>query len=320
MPSLCIDFGGTVIKVGLLEGSHVLATRALPNNGVEADLAATSNVARDMLADAGSRQGVVDGVAIAMPGVVDQRRGCLVAAHDKYGYVIDMDIRAWAAAEFGVPAALENDARSALMGEVAFGCAVGEDNAILVILGTGIGTAAMIGGRLFHGAHDHGGILGGHITVQLDGPACNCGNVGCAEVVASTWALERKLREHPQFSGSSWWGDRLARGGVGIKDLLESQDLTVSRDILDQYLRAWGAVIVGLCHAYDPSLVIVSGGVMRSAETILPRLTTYVHAHLWSSSHRPRFIAPASPEQSVLLGLSVLANKAAHEGKLRVEL
>jgi len=316
MPSLCIDFGGTVIKVGLLEGAHVVATRALANNGVEADLVATSNAARDMLGDAGSREGAVDGVAIAMPGVVDQRRGCLVAAHDKYGYAIGMDIRAWATAQFGVPAALENDARAALVGEVAFGCAVGENNAVLIILGTGIGTAALVGGRLFHGAHDHGGILGGHITVQLDGPACNCGNLGCAEAVASTWALERTLHEHPQLSGSSWWGDRLARGRVEIKDLLESQDLTVSRDILDGYLRAWGAAIVGLCHAYDPNLVIVSGGVMRSAESILPRLTTYTHEHLWSSSHRPRFITPASPEQSVLLGLSVLADHAAQEGKV----
>ena len=55
---------------------------------------------------------------------------------------------------------------------------------------------------------------------------------------------------------------------------------------------------------------------MRSAERILPRLTTYTHEHLWSSSHRPRFITPASPEQSVLLGLSVLADHAAQEGKV----
>jgi len=319
MPSLCIDFGGTVIKVGLLEGSHLVATRALANHGVEADLVAVSNAARDMLGDAGAGPAAVDGVGIAMPGVVDQRRGCLVAAHDKYGYAIRMDIRAWAEARFGVPAALENDARAALVGEAAFGCALGEDNAVLIILGTGIGTAALVEGRLFRGAHDHGGILGGHITVQLDGPGCNCGNVGCAEAVASTWALERTLREHPQLAGSSWWSDRLARGRVEIKDLLESQDETVSRDVLDRYLRAWGAAIVGLCHAYDPNLVIVSGGVMRSAETILPRLTTYANEHLWSSSYRPRFTTPASPEHSVLLGLSVLAAQAAQERKLRDE-
>jgi glucokinase len=313
MPSLCIDFGGTEIKVGLLDGSRLVATRAFVNNGDKADLVGVIDAGRDMLSEGWSRSAGIEGVGIAMPGIVDQRRGCLRAAHDKYDYAIGMDIRAWAEAEFGVPAALEHDARAALLGEASFGCAVGENDAVLVTLGTGIGTAALLQGRLFRGAHDHGGILGGHITIELDGPACNCGNVGCAEAVASTWALARTVREHNQISGSSWWHDRLNRGRVGIKDLLESQNEPVSRDILDRYLRAWGAAIVGLCHAYDPNLVIVSGGVMRSAETILPRLTTYVHEHLWSSSHHPRFVTPVSPEYSVLLGLSVLADQAARD-------
>jgi glucokinase len=317
MPSLCIDFGGTAIKVGLLEGSHFVGTCELPSNGVEADLVTTSNAARSLLADAGPTSTGLTGVGVAMPGVVDRRQGCLVAAHDKYGYAIDMDIRAWAQAEFGVPAAIENDARAALLGEASFGCAAGEKDAVLILLGTGIGTAALVGGRLFRGAHDHGGILGGHVTVQLDGPACNCGNVGCAEAVASTWAIERALREQPRLSGSPWWEERLARGRVEIKDLLESQQEAVSRDVLDLFLRAWGAAIVTLCHAYDPNVVVVSGGVMRSAEKILPRLTEYVGEHLWSSSHRPQLLTPAAPEHSVLLGLSVLASEAAQGGKPR---
>ena len=75
------------------------------------------------------------------------------------------------------------------------------------------------------------------------------------------------------------------------------------------------AAIVSLCHAYDPDVVVVSGGAMRSAEVILPSLSDYVGTHLWSSSHRPAFVTPSAPEHSVILGLSALAEQADDDGR-----
>ena len=312
MTVLCIDFGGTAIKLGLLDGSQVRAGRAISTTGSLLDLTNVRGAVDDMLRDLSSvsaGEGArIEAVGIAVPGIVDQQRGSLVAAHEKYVYAIDMDLREWAEEQFEAPAVIENDARAALLGEVRYGQAVGERDAVLIILGSGIGTAALIDGRLFRGAHDHGGVLGGHVTIELDGPKCRCGNVGCAEAVASTWALERVVREHPLLSTSAWWRERLDRGGVELKDLFDNAEDLVSRDVLDRFLRAWGAAIVGLCHSYDPNLVIVSGGVMRSADVILPALMMYVDEHLWSSSHRPRFAASTVPEYSVLIGLSAACN------------
>jgi glucokinase len=312
MPVACIDFGGTTIKVGLLDGARVLASRSFPTVGSSQDLRNVRNAVDDMLyectAAALGDRSAISGVGIAMPGVVDQQRGALIAAHDKYRYAIGMNVRAWAEQEFGAPAAIENDARAALIGEARHGCARNERDAVLIILGTGIGTAALLDGRLLRGAHDHAGILGGHVTVELDGPVCNCGNIGCAEAVASTWALERSIREHPRL-GDSRWSTALRSGQpLELKDLIDSRDDVVSRDILDRFIRAWGAAIIGLCHAYDPNLVVVSGGVMRSADVILPQLTAYVHDHLWSSSFRPPLVTPSAPDHSVLLGLSALCD------------
>lgn len=309
MLALCIDLGGTEIKLGILVGSDILAARTLPSTGQPADLVAVRTIALGMLAEV-SGSGLA-AVGVAVPGVIDHRRRGLVAAQDKYGYLTGMDIVAWAEAEFGAPAILENDARAALVGEVEFGIARGERDAVLLTLGTGIGTAAIIEGQLLRGSHDHAGILGGHITVDLDGPDCNCGNVGCAEAVASTWALDRDVRTTPELAESPAWSGRLAGGSIGIKDLLDNQQDAASHEILARFVRAWGAAIVGLCHAYDPQVVIVSGGVMRSASAILPQLTSYVHAHLWSSSFRPELVTPSAPENSVLLGLSALAARNA---------
>lgn len=307
MPTLCIDFGGTEIKLGILDGPRILATSTRAGSGTIADLDHVREALGELQADAGRSD--LTSVGIALPGVVDQEGGSLVAAHDKYGYAHGRDLREWAAQSFGVAAIVENDARAALVGETTFGVAAGARDAVLFTLGTGIGTAALIDGHLLRGVHDHAGILGGHVTVDLDGPVCNCGNVGCAEAVASTWALRRDVAADPELAASAL-GERAARGTIGLRDLLETLEEPAPRALFDRYLRAWGAAIVTLCHAYDPDVVIVAGGVMRSAHVILPQLVEYVDAHLWSSSHRPAFVTPSAPEHSVLLGLSALAEHA----------
>jgi glucokinase len=307
MTALCVDFGGTEIKLGVLDGGEILAATTLPNTGREADLEAVRVAALELAGRADTR---FDGVGIALPGVVDRARGALVAAHDKYDWATGRDLRAWAADAFGVPALVENDARAALLGETTYGCVSGATDAVLLTLGTGIGTAAIIDGVLLRGVRDHAGILGGHITVDIDGSPCNCGNIGCAEAVASTWALQRDLAADPALA-EALAGDGAAAQASrpGLKDLFEHASDPLVAPTVDRYLRAWAAAIVGLCHAYDPSVVVVSGGVMRSAAVVLPRLTALVHDHLWSSSYRPPLVTPAAPEHSVLLGLSAAVSR-----------
>lgn len=299
MNTLCIDFGGTEIKLGVLDGSHVLAATALPNSGGSGDLDAVRAASTAMGA-------AFDAVAIAVPGVVDRSTASLVAAHGKYAWAHGLDLDAWSRRAFGLPAAVENDARAALLGEVVHGCAAGAQDAVLVTLGTGIGTAALVGGELLRGPHDHAGILGGHVTVDLDGPACTCGNVGCAEAVASTWALQRDAAADPAL------GDALRRedgSAPGLRELIERRTAAAVAPVFDRYVRAWSAAVVAMCHAYDPEVVVVSGGALRAADVLLPRLTALVHEHLWSSSHRPTLLTPPEPEHSVLLGLSAASGR-----------
>jgi glucokinase len=316
MPELCIDFGGTNVKLGLLRDGVVLASREFAVSGTAADLAEAERVALELAAgdsESDSTASAFTAVGIALPGVVDQATGSLVKANEKYGYLGGVDLREWASTRFGAPAVVENDARAALIGETSYGCASGATDAVLLTLGTGIGTAAMMDGRVLRGRHDHAGILGGHVTVDLNAPTCPCGNIGCAESLASTWALGAQLSSEPRFAESPLAQFLTATDSIGLKELFTAAatDLDPSaREIVDSYLRIWGAAIVTLCHAYDPEVVIVSGGVMRARDAVLPRLRSYVHEHLWSSSHRPRFVSPDAPDLSVLRGLSAIAQSA----------
>jgi len=318
MTELCIDFGGTNAKLGLLAGGDVIASRELPLIGAAADLTAIEQAASDLVTSADAGVGsTIGGIGIALPGVVNRRTGELVAAHGKYRYLAGVNMRAWAQDRFGggsVVAVVENDARAALVGETMRGCAAGATDAVIVTLGTGIGTAAIMGGRLLRGAHDHAGILGGHVTVDVDAEPCQCGNIGCGESLASTWALEKQFRRHPDYATSVLAATLASTGSLGIRDVVSAAMLAVpdnaARDIVDRFVRVWGAVIVTLCHAYDPEVVIVSGGVMRARRMVLPLLESYVHEYLWSSSHRPPLLSPQAPELSVLRGLSVIARDA----------
>ncbi len=292
---LGIDFGGTAMKLGVVDHGRVVASSSLAIRGELDDLERARAAAMALMAGMSSD---VDSVGIAVPGIVDQRRGRMVRANDKYEALANVDLIEWATSQFGVPAVLENDARAALLGEATYGAAVGSRDVVLVTLGTGIGTAALIGGSLLRGSHDHAGVLGGHVTVSIDGPVCPCGNVGCAEALASSWALRHTDRGM----------------AASLRDLVELAPAQAPLlAVLDRYLRVWGATVVTMCHMYDPEVVVLTGGVMRAGQTVLGPIEAYVQEHLWASAYRPRIVVPDEPTLSVVRGLAALAETAAQK-------
>ncbi len=283
---LCIDFGGTEIKLALIGDASILVSDHIPVTGDPADLDAAIAASRTLMARASATPAAV---GIAVPGVVDPSSGRMLHANDKYDFLRDLDLRSWANEQLGLPAVVENDARAALIGETSTGSATGERDAVLVTLGTGIGTAAMIDGVALRGRTGHAGILGGHVTVDIHGPACPCGNLGCGEALASAWALRER-------------GD-----GRSVKDVFASDAHAETRD---SFLRVWGAAVVTLIHMYDPAVVILSGGILRAGDAVREPIEAYVHEHHWSSVTAPRFVIPPEPEYSVARGLSTLARHA----------
>lgn len=276
---LCIDFGGTEIKIALTDGSHVVGSRSIPIDGTSTDLDKAATHARALLDQTGR---AADAVGIAVPGVVDPRSDRMLHANAKYDFLEDIDLHAWAHTEFDLPSVVENDARAALIGETSSGSAAGERDAVLVTLGTGIGTAAMIDGSPLRGRTGHAGILGGHLTVDIDGPTCPCGNIGCGEALASTRALPAHVSMAQVFTTDA------------------------HPDLRDRFLHVWGAVVTSLVHSYDPAVVILSGGILRAGDAVSAPIEDFVREHLWPSLTPPHFVVPPEPELSVVRGLSTL--------------
>lgn len=303
MRSYAIDLGGTAIKLAAIEDGRFLADAQLavdPRDTTARRMAAVAAVLEGWR----SRGIHADAVGIAFAGITDPVSRRVLSVNGKYLDAAGFDFPAWAA-ERGLRLAMDNDANAALLGELHFGAAQGCGDAAILILGTGIGTAAMMGGQMVRGKHFQAGCLGGHFTVDLQGRPCTCGGHDCAEAYASTWALPGLAREQQDFADSALAGE----------PVLDFRALThwarrgdsVAARLLEQCVRVWGAVVKNLVHAYDPEVVVLSGGVLRSADLIVEPLRAQVERGAWTPWGTVELRVAAQPERSVLLGVHSLA-------------
>lgn len=309
---LAADIGGTRIKLGLMQNRAVLDRESLAANsheGLAPQLPRIASAFTRMLDRSGGGASDCTALGIAFPSLIHPKSGRVLAHYGKYEDAPDLDLRAWAAATLRLPLAIENDARAALLGECSAGAGIGCEDVVMVTLGTGLGTAALIGGQLLRGVHGQAGVLGGHTTVQSNGRPCPCGNRGCAEAQASTSVLpvvarqradfaQSRLREEPVLDYAAVF--RLARAGDACAVALRAEAVEV-----------WTALLVNLIHTYDPVRVIVGGGILAGAADFLPELTAAVLARAHTPWGRVEIVPAALGDDAALFGCEALAAQAA---------
>src|SRR5271170_5238035 len=206
MLALSLDMGGTHIGCGVVRDGELLGSASLNSElagSLESLLPQVKEALRILLKVTGTTAEECGGIAIGFPGIVDVRNGRILSTLKKYEDAINLDLQKWAIEQFGLNLRIENDARMALLGEQYAGAVRGVQDIVMITLGTGIGGAAMMLGKLVRGTHAQAACLGGHLPVNYRGHKCACGNVGCAEAEASGWALPRIVRETPGFDKSS---------------------------------------------------------------------------------------------------------------------
>jgi glucokinase len=307
MNSIAIDLGGTHTKIGLLENGVIKDFRTLEaySTGRLADqLQVIEKELFGMSEKRGWQLNECRGIGFAYPGIVNPKTKKIVSASGKYTDGPSFDLENWCSKVFGLPMVLENDANAALFGEHQYGCAKEYDSAVLMTLGTGIGTAVIMEGKLLRGKHFQAGCLGGHFITSIHGTKCLCGGAGCLETDASTWALPDIVRSTPGFFQSG-----LAKESVidflSLYNWAERGE-RFATTLLNQCIDYWSAGVVDLIHAYDPEIVVMSGGVMKGQDLILPLLSQNVRQWAWTPWGEVRIKVAEHPEYSVLLGLHTL--------------
>ena len=302
MITLAADWGGRRIKLGLVGDGQVTAQMVLPAHAdqpLESRLQVVGQCMKELCREQGLQTDECEGVAFAYPSIIDTGRARILDHFGKFGDASQIDLRAWARKTLGLPFAIDNDARSALVGEWRYGAGRGCDNVVVMTLGTGLGASAVIEGRVLRGVHGQAGILGGHLTIRYDGRPCVCGNIGCAESEASTWILEELARGRSDFASSVLSREQVIDYAAVFR--LAADGDPCARALKDHILRVWSVAAVNLIHAYDPERIILGGGVMASGDVILAAVRNWVLQHAHTPWGKVQVVSSALGEHAALL-------------------
>jgi len=305
---LAADVGGTRIKLGVVRGKHLLARAEIDahaNDGLASALARISKAARKLCRGNGLNWRSVAGFGLSFPGIIEPRTEKILSTPArKFDDAKSLDVRKMVKALLGLPTRICNDANAALAGEWLFGAARGCRSSVMMTLGTGIGASAIIDGVPLRGQHGQAGCLGGHLTVNVFGRECLCGNIGCAEAVASTWALPAEARAHQDFSTSGLAREKLLDYAVVFRAAARGDHVAVA--LRDRAICVWSVALVNLIHVYDPERAVIGGGIMQSRSVILPQLRCYVAKHAWTPWGKVKIKSAALGNDAGMLGVASL--------------
>lgn len=301
---LAFDVGGTRIKAGLVRGPEILTrhVETLEANGTALDLVR-------VLVELGKRvrgDVAVQAVGISMKGLVDPWQGILLDVNETWAHLIGRPIAQQISEAFGLPVCVENDARMYTAGELLYGAGRDVDNLLCLTLGTGIGSGVAFQRRVLRGPRGFSGILGGHITVQMGGPRCTCGNLGCLEAFIGTAPLVRKAAELAQAQHGNALAPTLLTPSAIFA--AEREGDLVAREVVAYFTRYLSAGVVSLIHAYDPDLVVLGGGIAEASAQFVPALQSYIDEHTWTLPRgRVRVTRAELGDTAALLGIAALA-------------
>ncbi len=296
-----VDMGGTKIKLGLIDDGNVVAQAsfgASSHINLITRLAETGDKVDELLAENNAEP---TGIGIAFPGIIDNVRYKVLSKYVKYPDAQDVDFSQWAIERWNIPVAVENDAKAALIGEWKFGSGKGSNDLVLITLGTGVGSAVMIGGNVLSGRNFIAGNLGGHMTINMHGRICNCGNIGCLETEGSTWSLADEVKNAPLFFTSSLSKER----DIDFKNLFQhaAEGDVLAEQVRDKCLKTWSLGVINLIHAFDPEKVVIGGGIMESHHILLPHIRRMINTHSWVKDNPPELVAATHPQLAGLLGM-----------------
>ena len=271
---LGIDIGGTNLVVGCVaENGSALHAEASEPTHAEAGSSdvvdrlvtlAERSIARTRREVPGAR---IVGVGVGAPGPLDTRSG-IVLLTPNLGWV-NLPLRQIIHDRLGLPAALDNDANCAVLGEWWVGAARGTRHAIGLTIGTGIGGGIILDGHLYHGASDVAGEIG-HTTIDTEGRRCKCGNYGCLEAYASGPNIAVRAREALEAGAES-----ILPGQVG-GDLERITAQTVyeaaargdelALEVVNDTAKFLAVGVANLLNVFNPEVVVICGGVTLAGD------------------------------------------------------
>jgi glucokinase len=260
--------GGTKVAVAAVDG--VTAKHAMQEPTITGSTGALLDGLEATVRGVIEQSGEPEAIGVGVPSQIDYATGTVETSVNIP--LTGVPLREELGRRFGVPVFVDNDANCAALAEAHI---LGEDNLLMLTLGTGVGGGVVIAGVTFRGAHGLGAELG-HFTLNPDGPPCpgNCPNRGCIEAYCSGQALERDATELARDKPDSRLAQCIgADGMVTGRDLVEVAEAgdTDALLVFDSFARMLGIAIAGYVNVFEPDHLAIGGGLSRASHLFFDR-------------------------------------------------
>lgn len=289
-----IDIGGTNIACGIVDDDcKIIARSKVKTNGsgktaspapYEAVLESIGKAVRTACEIAGISVDKADSIGIGCPGLCNSESG-IVEYSNNLGFV-NVPLKSDIEREFGLPVYLENDANAAAFGEFVAGAAKGSKSAVVITLGTGVGSGIIIDGSIYRGANFAGGEIG-HTVIVVDGEPCTCGRRGCFEAYSSATGLVRMTNEASEQNPGSLITKIIREDGkVSARTAYKAMKAgdPVGRDVTELYIKYLSCGIANVINTFQPDILCIGGGVCNEGETLLTPLKAAVAEQIYSKN------------------------------------
>jgi glucokinase len=318
-----VDLGGTKIQTVAVRSRRVVGSFRLPTprTGAADVIAAIVGSVTSALEDAHA-DGELSAVGIGTPGDIDLEAGAVSLSPNVPGFQERVELGPLVSKKLGgIPVALDNDVRAAILGEYRRGAGRPYQDMLGVFVGTGVGGGLILDGKLRVGRGAAGEI--GHTVVKVGGRTCSCGREGCLEAYAGRGSMERTARRWVEEGEETILFEVMAKKGRDrltsgvIAEALRRNDAMVER-LIDDAVWALGAALASAQNLLDVEAIIVGGGLGdRLGAPFLERVTAAMHPHLFVDADPPTVIPTGLGDLSGAIGAAIRAEGAARMARPR---
>ena len=262
-----VDLGGTSIKLGIVTNTGRLVkkitVRTEAEKGPKKVIENIKVGIKELTGIRNNEKYKIQGIGIGCPGVVTPGKGIVEKPPNLPGWV-KVNIGEIIRKEFGKKVFVDNDANAAAIGELIFGSGRKYRSFIMITLGTGVGGGIVINKKIYHGDFGAAGEIG-HISIDYNGPKCNCGSYGCIEAYAGNQYLRERVRtelkKHPESKMWKLINNDLSKVSPRNVQLAAENGDAFAKSVIDELGMHLGSAFASLCNVLDISVFIIGGGI-----------------------------------------------------------
>ena len=281
-----VDMGATTIKAGVVDyAGTILDTEVSDTKAQEGPPAVIRQIARTVQALI-DRHPILEcaGIGIGAPGVVTVDDGVV---HHPPNFVnwSDVDLIEPVRKKFSVPVFVENDANAAAIAEAKYGAGKEFKDFLFVIWGTGVGGGIIVNRSLYRGAFGGAGEIG-HVSIDYNGPLCNCGSKGCIESYIGQRYLSQRTRHVLETRTGP--PSRIIDLVEGNLDRIEPSVISraavegdrIASDILREAGELLGYALASILNVLDLRIAVIGGGISAAPQFVFDEIANSLRSRI----------------------------------------